>query len=263
VRELEAARRALAVADEVLRRELLAGVDGALNYSLSVIRRTAAPSSRPVYVLLPHWDPDECVRILNTHHAAQQRRVAIPVMDEKWGEDVMGAASKGGFTFRNHLGDGPKDGYMVSQLKNSEFKRPISELTADHVRDFVTKNAEALDREHNYLGGWLEAGQFYLDVSTHIPILNRATADAVRGRQIGIYDLKNERTINTDEAGWLTGSPAVLGSRSHDRRQAAVPPAAQGRPRPGGRDPAGGRWPAPDRRRAGRQARLTDPSARC
>jgi len=217
---------------------LLADVAEALNFSAAVVKR-ASPSSSAVYVLLPHWDPEACVGILNAHHSAAQGRVALPVMDEKWTSDVMDAAKKGGFTLRDHVGDGPTSGHMVSLYKDSEFKRPIRELNADDVRNFVSKNAEALDKPHHYLGGWLEGGHFYLDVSVHVPEMNRATTEAVRNHQLGIYDLNNGRTLDTSEAGYLTGHPGVVGSRN----DGPVSPSAQGRRRADRRDHAGGGGP--------------------
>lgn len=212
---------------------LLAAVGDALSYSASVIRRTAAPSSA-IYLLLPHWDPESCADILHAHHAAAQGRTAAPKMDQQWDNEVMDAARQGGFTLHDHVGDGPTEGYMVSLYKDSEFSKPMTELTPEHVRNFVAQNSEALGKPHHYLGGWLQDGKFYLDVSVHIPDINRATAQAVRNQQLGIYDLNRGRTIHTEEAGYMTGSPAVLGSRNRGRNS-PVPPPAQGRPGSGGR----------------------------
>jgi hypothetical protein len=217
-----------------------------LAYTDRLLRISGRPASGALYILLPHWDPEACADILHSHAAAQRGRIAAPVMDKEWMGDVMDAAHQGGFTLHDHVGDGPTDGYMVSLCKDSEFKTPIEHLNADHVRDFVDANADALSKPHNYLGGWLENGHFYLDVSTHIPEMNRATTEAVRNRQLGIYDLNNGRTIHTDEAGWLTGHPGIVGSRDHGQRAAAVSPAAQGRPAAGGRHPAEGRRSAAD-----------------
>lgn len=219
---------------------LLASVDEALRVTGSLTRQ-AAPSPSAIYVLLPHWDPESAAQIMHDHAAAHAAgiKIAIPVMDKQWMGDVMGAAREGGFTLHDHVGDGPKQGYMVSLTKDQEFKRPMEELTADHIRDFVNANAEALERPHHYLGGWLEGGHFYLDVSKHIPDLNRATAEAVRNKQLGIYDLNNGRTMYTEEAGALTGHPGVLGSRNRAQGSTAVSLAAQERPGPGAGHPAG------------------------
>ena len=205
-----------------------------MNRQRQARRKMASPTAR--YILLPHWDAEECVDILRDHDADMRMRTAAPLMDQQWGNDVMNSAKQGGFTLHDHVGDGPTDGYMVSLDKQTEYKRPISELTPDDVRNFVTKHSAELTKPNNYLGGWLDGGQFYLDISSHIPDLNRATSEAVRSHQLGIYDLAHGRTINTDEAGWLTGNPGIVGSRNHDR----VSHLAQGRPRSGGQHSASG-----------------------
>lgn len=207
-------------------------------------RRTAAPAAAQ-YVLLPHWDPDVCVEILRNHAGGLPCRTAAPsARTKEWDDEVMDAARKGGFTFHDHVGDGPTDGYMVSLYKNCEHRMPMHELTAAHVRDFSDRHAELLARPHHYLGGWLEKGHFYLDVSVHVPEVDQALRDAIRARQLGVYDVTNERTMDTGDEGWLRGLPGVVGSR-HGQRAAAVPHPAQGRPAEGGGHPAGGRRPAP------------------
>lgn len=223
-RELAAARRVLAETD------FLPG--------------QPAPTAK--YVLLPHWDPDACFEILRHHAAGQAGRTAAPLMmSEQWGKEVMDAANEGGFTFHDHVGDGPTDGYMVSLYKNCETKLPMQELTADHVRDFCTRHADLLARPHHYLGGWLDKGHFYLDVSVHVPKVDQALRDAIRARQLGVYDVTNKRTMDTDEEGWRRGLPGVVGSR-HGQRAAAVPYPAQGRPTEGGGHSARGSWSASD-----------------
>ena len=254
--EIQAARSLLSQVDKLARGDYDSPsfrVNSILAFADRLLHISGKPAQGALYVLLPHWDPEACAAILHSHAAAQQGRIAAPVMDRQWMGDVMDAAHQGGFTLHDHVGDGPTDGYMVSLCKDSESKTPMEHLNAEHVRDFVSANADALNRPHNYLGGWLENGHFYLDVSTHVPEMNRATTEAVRNRQLGIYDLKNGRTIHTDEAGWLTGHPGVVGSRTHGQRTTAVSPAAQGRPATGGRHPQGSSGTAaddgPERRR--------------
>ena len=134
--------------------------------------------------------------------------------------ELMEQAHAGGFTLHDHVGDAPTDGYMVSLDKHSEESMPIADLRPEMIEAFVGKHSENLAKKGNYLGGWLDRGRFYLDVSGHIPDLNRATGAAVRNKQLGIYDLSNKRTVDTDEAGWRTGHPGVVGKR---RRGTAHP----------------------------------------
>jgi hypothetical protein len=184
-------------------------------------RRTASSSAR--YVLLPHWDTEEAHRILMQHAREMGFHTALQVTPE-----LMDEARGGGFTLHDHVGDGPTSGYMVSMDKNTEDSRPMDELTPEVVQGFADKHANALAQSGNYLGGWLDGGRFYLDISSHIPDLNRATNSAVRNKQLGIYDLNHGRTLDTDEAGWMTGAPGVVG-----KKQRGTSYSPQGRPAKG------------------------------
>lgn len=185
-------------------------------------RKVASGKAR--YILLPHWDADEAYRILMQHAQDMGTHTALQVSPE-----LMDMAHKGGFTLHDHIGDAPTDGYMVSLDKNTEHSMPITDLRPQHIQAFADKHANNLGQQGNYLGGWLDGGKFYLDISSHIPEINRATAAAVRNKQLGIYDLTHGRTIDTDEAGWMIGAPGVVGKK---RRGTAYP--SQGRPAQGG-----------------------------
>lgn len=192
------------------------------------MRRHASGKAR--YVLLPHWDTDEAFRILMQHAQDMGSRTALQVTPE-----LMEQAHKGGFTLHDHVGDAPTEGYMVSLDKNTEHSMPIADLRPEHIQAFVDKHADRLGSPGNYLGGWLDGGKFYLDISSHIPDLNRATGAAVRNKQLGIYDLGKGRTIDTEEAGYLTGHPGVVG-----RRNRGTAHSAQGRSASGGQRAARG-----------------------
>lgn len=185
-------------------------------------RKKASSTAR--YILLPHWDADEAFRILHHHARDMGHHTALQVTPE-----LMDHAHKGGFTLHDHVGDAPTSGYMVSLDKNTEHSMPIADLRPEHIQAFVDKHASHLGKPGNYLGGWLDGGRFYLDISSHVPDLNRATGAAVRNKQLGIYDLGKGRTMNTEEAGYLTGHPGVVGKRN---RGTAHSP--QGRPAEGG-----------------------------
>lgn len=191
-------------------------------------RKVASSGAR--YILLPHWDTDEAHRILMQHAQEMGHHTALQVTPE-----LMEHAHQGGFTLHDHVGDAPTDGYMVSLDKNTEHSMPIADLRPEHIQAFVDKHVDKLGQQGNYLGGWLDGGKFYLDISSHIPDLNRATGAAVRNKQLGIYDLGKGRTINTEEAGYLTGHPGVVG-----RRNRGTAHSAQGRPASGGQRAARG-----------------------
>lgn len=187
-----------------------------------------AAASQPRYIFLPHWDPEASYEIMHDHNddmaGSPQPRLALQVSPQ-----LMDEAKQGGFTLHDHIGDAPTNGYMVSLDKNTEDKMPMAQLTPQHIQDFVTKNARSLQDPDSYLGGWLDNGNFYLDVSHHFNDLSRAANQAAGASQLGIYDLGKGRTIDTDEAGWMTGAPGIVGSRNgYDARHSLLHP-AQGR----------------------------------
>lgn len=174
-------------------------------------------SSQARYLLLPHWDPEECRNIMNDHHVDmlynEHHQASVHTALPQPTPELMNQAKAGGFTLHDHVGDGPTSGYMVSLNKNTEHAMPMNQLTPKLVGDYVQKNASHLQDPNSYLGGWLDKGNFYLDVSHHVPDLYHATKSALGAKQLGIYDLNHGRTIDTDEAGWMTGNPQVVGSR--------------------------------------------------
>lgn len=176
----------------------------------------AASVVKPRYVLLPHWDPELAAEILHDHAddmGNPHQRLAAPAPADYPG--LVDLAKQGGFTLHDHVGDGPTSGYMVSRDKNTETSMPIESLQPKMIGDFVNKNSRTLSQPGNYLGGWLDGKNFYLDVSTHRPTIDRASADAVKGSQLAIYDLNHDTAINTPDAVWQSGDPGLAVPENH------------------------------------------------
>lgn len=119
-----------------------------------------------------------------------------------------------GVTLKEHPGDAPKSGYMVS-LRGREQNFPIDELSGQKLLDYIKDNHELINSDpENYLGGWLESNRWYNDVSHRHHRdkgLLPAATDAFRNDQLALYDLDNDQAIDTDEAGWMTGAPWKVG----------------------------------------------------
>jgi hypothetical protein len=160
------------------------------------------------YILLPHWDPEEAAQILRDHHEDMQatHHHASPMTQAP---QLVDMAKKGGFTLHDHVGDAPTNGYMVSQRKDTEQTWPIESLKPEHIANYANQHARQLASPDNYLGGWLDNGKFYLDVSTHRPSIDRAASDGVRANQLAIYDLNKGQAINTPDAVWQAGDPGL------------------------------------------------------
>lgn len=156
------------------------------------------------YILLPHDDPERAVEIMQEYHSMDQgkRHYATPQFDDT---DIMSKARGGGFTFHDHVGDAPAGGYMVSPSKTTEKMYPIGALKPEHIHQYVSAHAHELSNPDAYLGGWLDKGKFYLDVSRHRPTLDRAVHDAVNADQLAIYDIGKGKAVNTPQALAQTG----------------------------------------------------------
>lgn len=119
--------------------------------------------------------------------------------ETEWGKKLMHAVTKqGGFTFRDLVGDGPGEGYMVSVDKSTEKKIPLRDLTSADVADYMSIHQQALKDPNNYLGGWVHKGNVYLDISRHTTDRDEALKLARANQQLGIYDIGRGETIMTD-----------------------------------------------------------------
>lgn len=90
----------------------------------------------------------------------------------------------------------PEGGFAYSPNKATEFVVKKSEFTPKHVSDFIAKNSAELQKEGNYIGGWEDDGNIYLDVSR----LEKPSPDVIRkaqgANQLAVYDVKNRKTID-------------------------------------------------------------------
>lgn len=189
MRELEAARRALAAADEVLGRELLAGARDVLSYSGSLIKR----SIHEHLIGTSYDDNPEWADALFRH--VQE--------------------NPNGMTFKHDPGDGPNGGQMVSYPKK-EVERvvPFDELTPRHLHDYYVNDhgRRINEREDNFGGGWRsgpppfdpgnpedverwgpqgprQVPHYYMDVSRDHSDSWEAAHAAITNAQDGVYDL--------------------------------------------------------------------------
>jgi len=201
VRELEAARRALAAADEVLGRELLAGVGDVLSYSGSLIKRSIHE-----HLIGTSYDDNP-----------------------EWADRMFKYVQENpdGMTFKHDPDDGPRTGQMVSYPKE-EVERviPMDELTPRHLHDYYLNDYahKINERADNHGGGWLagppgfnpddpddvarwgsqgprQVPHYYMDVSRNEDDMHSMVGEAQHHRQDGIYDL-NADVYAKPPPGW-------------------------------------------------------------
>jgi hypothetical protein len=112
-------------------------------------------------------------------------------------KEVMGP--EGGFTIKDHIGDGPKSGYMVSLNKSTERAYPENDFTADDIAQYQQSHASELSDPDCYFGAWHdpETHKVYLDVSKCFQDYNDAMKAAKAADQLAIFDLGSFDTIYT------------------------------------------------------------------
>lgn len=102
-------------------------------------------------------------------------------------------APDGGFTLRQHLGDGPRTGYMVSYAGSEEaIPDTVSRADlSDHIDRYLAQHKAAIDADPNmYFGGWHAQGKLVLDRSQHFD-------DEDAARTFGIATPRSVTTTST------------------------------------------------------------------
>lgn len=155
-----------------------------------------------------------------TNKTSLRRRAVPEHPSRKYLDDLMKHIEGndwGGMTIKEVPGDGPTSGYMVS-LHGREEKIPLDDLSGQHLLDYLHKHHDDINSDpENYLGGWRDGQNWYSDVSHRHPRdkgLFPAARDAFQNQQLALYDIDNDRGIGTDEAGWMTGAPWIVGRRT-------------------------------------------------
>ena len=101
----------------------------------------------------------------------------------------------GGFTYQLVSNQSPSDGYMVSPYKDREMVVDADRLSARTLSRYMRQNADLLTRGDHYLGGWLDEGKVYLDISVRKRRRADATALAKQHKQLAFFDLKKLETV--------------------------------------------------------------------
>lgn len=87
-----------------------------------------------------------------------------------------------------HVGTGerPQTGYMVA-LPGREVRHPLGKFDLPDVTKYVAHHASELDAPDQYLGGWAQHGQAYLDVSRRYADEDTALVEGWKGNQEAIH----------------------------------------------------------------------------
>lgn len=141
-----------------------------------------------------------------------KRKEAVPANPSaQWGADVKRHIDQNGgwgLTMRDHPGDAPTSGFMVSHPGEREQSR--STLDPHSIRQFVHDKSDLINSHpDNYYGGWEaprteESGKggqpgWYHDVSRNMQDPHDAADMALRNKQQAVYDLDHDEEVQTPD----------------------------------------------------------------
>jgi hypothetical protein len=86
------------------------------------------------------------------------------------------------------------DGYFVGIKGHESVSDNLDNIDGD-VADFISENGFHLNDIDHYLGGWVDDGKLYLDVSTHVDEKRNALQKGYENDQKAIYDIKRGLSI--------------------------------------------------------------------
>jgi hypothetical protein len=102
-----------------------------------------------------------------------------------------------GFTYRYGM-ETPKTGYMVATEDNEE-TYDLSKVDLTQVIDsYLDRHCDyvTVPFSHRYVGGWVDAGFLFLDVSECVQNMEDAIILGKQRNQLGIFCLDDFETIN-------------------------------------------------------------------
>jgi hypothetical protein len=113
---------------------------------------------------------------------------------------VASVVENGGATFNLVTGTSPTTGFVVSErgfelkleLFGSEVVREI--LINGIVKDFVKENGMELNNPENFLGGWIDGEELFLDISRVYDNEHDALRIAVENGQRAYYHIDTDKT---------------------------------------------------------------------
>jgi hypothetical protein len=104
----------------------------------------------------------------------------------------------GGFTYQAVSNNAPHDGFMVSPYQDREYSVPADQVTPRNLREYLKRNADLLTKPDHYIGGWVDGGTAYIDVSVRTPDRESAARLAKEHKQLAFFDLAGGETVYAD-----------------------------------------------------------------
>lgn len=121
------------------------------------------------------------------------------ITDEE-AESLAKQAKEAGFTVKPFGGDAPSEGFTLSIFPEREKKIPVNGFSASSVSEYAAANKALIAKPGNYLGGWREGNDIYLDVSTNVKTLKQAEELGRKHGQLAGWDVVEKREVRFDES---------------------------------------------------------------
>jgi hypothetical protein len=125
------------------------------------------------------------------------------------------ALENGGFTYNPLYGATPQHGYAVSLHGHGKIIDPGT-FTDDKLLKYLQENGEQMKDPARYIGGWIDDGRLYLDVSIVLQDEKEARKTGRVNGQTSIFDMGTNETVylkDTDgkwlidaSGNWLSGT---------------------------------------------------------
>lgn len=109
----------------------------------------------------------------------------------KFAEQATKLTIKNGGVTMNLKRNVPNSGFSFAPSKVTEHAVDIKDFNQDTVKEYLRNNAKALAQPGNHLGGWIDGGKVYLDVSRVVSDQAEAMAAAKDADQLAIYNINS------------------------------------------------------------------------
>lgn len=167
------------------------GFTSAENIFKGMISGEVGARERP-QIVTPRSEPDQS----KVSYSRLPRVIGMPTLQE------IIKARPYGFTISSSTYGDVTEGFPVAPIKGAEIitgQDLSEEVLLGYLGD--NKDISRLMGQEVYLGGWLDESdqQYYLDSSLVLPTLEEALYVAESAEQLAVYDIKGERTVDTNE----------------------------------------------------------------
>ena len=167
------------------------GFTSAENIFKGMISGEVGARERP-QIVTPRSEPDQS----KVSYSRLPRVIGVPTLQE------IIKARPYGFTISSSTYGDVTEGFPVAPIKGAEIitgQDLSEEVLLGYLGD--NKDISRLMGQEVYLGGWLDESdqQYYLDSSLVLPTLEEALYVAESAEQLAVYDIKGERTVDTNE----------------------------------------------------------------